>query len=279
MNRSNTTSIDDYHYIRFTAHYFSRAEYIFTPNYIPSHFERKNHFILNKRKSQTFNKVNFEGKKWEQTFLPFPYSTNCFDYSINRQNNIRPKSQTDCKLEYMRRKELKECKHNYYWSQHLFDNNHQIFDFNQTFPNCSVKAYETFLDKVCKKDCYDIQLSIVLRNLNYYNHGCRVTHQSEAANYYHSIYLAKMDLIAYFSTFGGLIAIYLGFSVSDLSGLVMNTIDMILIKTIHWFKNDSKFSNNRYTSCKQQMKNLLKILLEIMIKNILIKDIDHIAIY
>ena len=41
-----------------------------------------------------------------------------------------------------------------------------------------------------------------------------------AINSIHSTYLAKMDLIAYLSTFGGLISMYLGFGVSDLSGLL-----------------------------------------------------------
>ena len=246
-----------YHYIRFNADHFSRAEYTLTPNYIHSHFERKNHFILNRRKTEYFNQANFEAKKWEQTLLPFPYSTNCFDYSFNRRNNIRPKSQTDCKLEYMRRKELKVCKHNYYWSQHLFHNNQLILDVNQTFPNCSVKANETFLDKVCQKDCHDIKLFVILRKMSVIHHGCRVIYKRQSDNFYHSTFSGKMDLIAYFSTIGGLISIYLGFGVSDLSGKVINDIGFILTKIIQWIKKGLNFSSDRY---KHQMKKLLKIL-------------------
>src|SRR6195952_2118461 len=108
--------------------------------------------------------ANIQVKIVKQTLLPFPYSTNCFDYSYNQRNNVWPKSQTDCKLEYMRRKELKECKHNYYWIQHLFDNNHQILDFNKTFLNCSVKVDHKFLDTFCQKDCkitdFSVKMSI-----------------------------------------------------------------------------------------------------------------------
>ena len=72
-----------------------RTEFIFHPAFTHSHFERANRIVLYEELiDKKPNQAHIQMKKWEQTLLPFPFLTNCFDYSINRQNNIRPKSQT-----------------------------------------------------------------------------------------------------------------------------------------------------------------------------------------
>ena len=206
-------------------------------------------------------------KKWEQTLLPFPYSTNCFDYSINRRNNVWPKSQTDCKLEYMRRKELKECNHNYYWSQHLFDNNQQILDFNQTFQNCSVKVNQTYLDMICQRDCDETEFFVsLIKDITYYP-GCFILYLQTADKFIHSTYSEKMDLIAYFSTFGGLISMYLGFGVSNLCEILMDTILLLFSKFFNWFKIKRTLSNQDHY--KRVTKNI-KIFLHLLIFGVML---------
>ena len=223
----------DYHAFYFTAS-FSRAEFIFHQYFHPSHFERSNRFKVNIMDRKKQIGAMLDVKRWAKTLLPFPYSTNCFDYSINRRNNVSPKSQNNCKLEYMRRKELNECNHNYYWSQHLFDMNNQTIDFNQTFTNCSVKVDQIFLDKVCQKDCLNIELVVSKEDYLSYYPGSYVFFKRYLENYIHLTYLAKIDLIAYLSTMGGLISMYLGLAVIDLTNICLDAlvkISLIVIKT------------------------------------------------
>ena len=68
------------------------------------------------------------------------------------------KSETHCKLEYMRRKELKECNHNYIWSEKPFLKNTTFADLISTHINCTVRVNEKLLERVCKKDCHTILL-------------------------------------------------------------------------------------------------------------------------
>ena len=90
-----------------------RANIIYHPQRHPSHFERKNIITFNKMR-----KIYIIVNKFESTLLPAPYQSNCQDYSDERKNSY--KSQTDCKLEYMRRKELEICGKNYYWIQYPY---------------------------------------------------------------------------------------------------------------------------------------------------------------
>ena len=270
LNRADLMGNINMYGMSIRAYLFRRAEYFIHPAYSHSHFERTNHFNFEltpiiKTKIKTTVGGRLEIKKWEQTLLPYPYSTNCFDYSINRRNNIRPKSQTDCKFEYMRRKELHECKHNYYWSQHLFDDNQHILDFNRTFPNCSVKVNQRFLDKVCQKDCQTTQFFADLRKEIYNFAGCYINYYENKDKYIHSTYLAKMDLIAYFSTLGGLISIYFGFGVSDLFEILIETCSIFFITFFKWFKK--YFNHSKHSRNKQRVRKC--IFINILLHNVI----------
>ena len=235
---------------RFAALSHQRAEFIFHPRFHPSHFERSNRFIVGKGDRSAKIQVN----RLDKTLLPFPYSTNCFDYSINRRNNVSSKSQTDCKLEYMRRKELKVCNHNYYWSQHLFDINHQTLHFNQTFTNCSVKVNETILDYICPNDCRIVELLVNKDKFTLNYHGNYVFFEKQKDNYIHLIYLKKMDLITYFSTMGGLISMYLGFCVIYLTEITLDSILKFFAFVIR------KRFNSKIKLFMQSMKSISKII-------------------
>ena len=203
---------------------YNRAEFIFHPPYTPSHFERSNKFVIKMESMSEQKGADIKVKKFVQILLPFPYSTNCFDYSVNRRNNIWPKSQTDCKLEYMRRKELHECRHNFYWNQHLFDNNPQILDFNHTIQtNCSVKVDHDMLDKNCKKDCYNSEISVTSDKYTTKFHGSLAFYGRRQNNFIHSTYFAKLDLVTYFSTVGGLISIYLGHCIYTITSIIFKS--------------------------------------------------------
>ena len=265
-HKNNTiclTHFNDGKYEKFTSLSFTvigykKAEFIFHPIFSHSHFERSNSFPIKMIDDWNELAASVELKKWEKTLLPFPFETNCFDYSINRRNNVSPKSQTDCKLEYMRRKELKECNHNYYWSQHLFDNNHQILDFNQTLTNCSVKVNQTFLDKVCQKDCQITELVVSKDDYSVTYPGVSFNYNRKINEFIYSTYLAKMDLIAYFSTMGGLISMYLGLSVYYLTSKLHESTEYLF--TMFIILIDKPFIHSKIVQILKGVKSISKII-------------------
>ena len=89
----------------------------------------------------------------KKLLLPAPYYTDCIDYTKTKSFNNWPKSQSYCKLEYMRRKELEICGKNYYWIQYPFDDKNQKLNFSQTTVNCTVKPDQILLDKLCRPHC------------------------------------------------------------------------------------------------------------------------------
>ena len=244
-----------YNIFHFFAKSFRRAEFIFHLNFQPSHFERSNSFIVHIGKIIRQMGALLQVNRWDKTLLPFPYATNCFDYSINRRNNVSPKSENDCKLVYMRRKEIKECNHNYYWSQHRFDIKHQTIDFNQKFPNCSVEVNQTFLGNMCRKDCSTTELVVSKEDYISYFFGSLVYFKRYSQNYIHLTYLAKMDLIAYFSTMGGLISIYLGLGVINLTNICL---DSILKFCVYLIKKQRL--NSKINILLHSMKSISKII-------------------
>ena len=51
------------------------------------------------------------------TLLPAPFSTDCFEYSINANDEKSPSTQQMCMFEYMQEKERNVCGQNYFWNQ------------------------------------------------------------------------------------------------------------------------------------------------------------------
>ena len=114
MTILNDVSVSLYTNLRVSIFAYNRAKIIYHPQRNPSHFERKN-IIVFKKVGKVYIRIN----KFESTLLPSPYQSNCQDYSDEQKNSY--KSQIDCKLEYMRRKELEICGKNYYWIQNKYE--------------------------------------------------------------------------------------------------------------------------------------------------------------
>ena len=83
--------------------------------------------------------------------LPFPYQTDCRYYMISNYKN-EPKSQNDCFMKYLQKKEFEKCKCNRKWFYS------KLIDFNITLCEkklCEIKTNKVFLNKICKKDCFN----------------------------------------------------------------------------------------------------------------------------
>ena len=251
-NLSKATHI----YIIFHPVHYKRSDIIFHPANTHSHFYRKT--FSTKMGTRTW----VEFKKQVIQSLPSPYSTQCFDYSSNALNKVWPKSQTDCKLEYMRRKELEECKHNYHWieSKHRFDNEKQIFNWTMPHSDCLVRPDDEVLSELCKDECLQTELIEDLSingKVNYHEINARypiLTIQSGPSYYNHIEYVGQMNLVTYFCSFGGLISMWLGFSIllmSDMFYAFLNRfLDFIYYSNINqsksWFKKYTRLIKSMY---------------------------------
>ena len=120
------------------------ARLIFHPHWTPSHFERINRFNLEQ------GEIHFGFKRIRTQLLPHPYSTDCYDYSSNIANNFGPKSQKECILEEMKRKERQVCGKYFYWNQIHRNRTNQYLTENI---NCSAIKFDKRSAKRCKIDC------------------------------------------------------------------------------------------------------------------------------
>ena len=167
-------------------------------------------------------------KKVQVDYLPLPYSTDCVDYPNNRFQ-----SQTDCKLEYMRRKELEICGKNYYWIQYSFDITLQVEDMNLYHYNCTVNANERELEQICKKACkttvYYSYWKKYVQKYIYYN--MIISQIGPISKEYLRIsYIPAMTWMSFLSTLGGFISMWLGLCVVDLFNLIFKILRPFLYK-------------------------------------------------
>ena len=234
---------------------YKRAKIIYHPKKNPSHFERRN--II---KFKNLGKYYIYMNKFESTLLPAPYKTDCQDYSIENYNGF--KSQSDCKLEYMRRKELKICGKNYYWIQYYIqniDDMERVQNISQTIKNCSVRAIEKLLNKVCKPDCQSISLSSEMLDVSRYNSKISIKFYKMQNIFIKLDHSPKMDLIIFISNIGGLISMYFGLGVYDMTSSIFNNFTSKCRNIIFLIrKNDPR---NRFKSTLKIIKMIFLLIM------------------
>ena len=249
--------------------YWKGTYLLFHEKYSTSHFEFKNQYRIDDRIVYLFI-FNYQFKR----ILPKPYSTQCFDYSINRQNNIRPKSQTDCKLEYMRRKELKECKHNYYWSQNLFKNKEfnlkELMNPNRN--NCLIQFDNDGLDQLCPLDCLQTDFIVDISKTDWLVSSIKLFTDKFHHSFMMHEYVPKMIFVDFISTLGGLLSMWLGISLSMV-------IDNFFSKNEKKIKNISIYLLNRIISYYEFLKisRFIKIIFKILISILMIEQLYEIS--
>jgi hypothetical protein len=161
----------------------------------------------------------------KEQLLPFPYQTNCDPYE---QNSLKPnayKSREHCILDQMKRLEYEKCKcYRKWFYESLIETKHQNICLKN---NCSVEFNQNILFKKCRPNCYN----------EYYNN--RILMQAAIPSFANKmtviyickieekelfyIHLPKMDFIQYLSSFGGLISLWFGYSVYQISIMIFET--------------------------------------------------------
>ena len=219
----------------FYSYFYYRLQLTIHQPHNPSHFNIKNQFHI---KQAALCKTLIKLTKID--YLPYPFETDCIEYSKKQINEFWRKSQTDCKLKVMRIKELKTCGHNYYWNEMLLDNDRFVLDqikesTNETLlKNCSVNVEERYLDKLCKTECnsqfYETSL-IMGQNVEEEKRTKLVYIEDISLLFKHIIHSPAMNINSYLSAFGGNISMWLGLCVIDIF-LLLCKIFTVLTKII-----------------------------------------------
>jgi hypothetical protein len=173
-----------------------------------------------------------------------------------------PKSQNDCFMKYLQKKEFQKCKCNRKWFYS------KLIDFNTTLCGqklCEIKTNKVFLNKICKKDCFNEYYtnkmiskdSINRWNNRFVNPFILLFKNFEKEVIY--IHLPKYDFITYICSFASLAAMYFGINLFQLiSGLI--------IKSISYFQSFQNILNGNinYFKVKQISKFIIMLLFIIL---------------
>ena len=235
-----------------------KVDVMFHPPNTHSHFEKKLYYLKIGKMSMV------ELRKTEIKSLPSPYSMDCFDYSSNALNKVWPKSQTDCKLEYMRRKESRICGRNYHWIQSTerFKNFKLKLDlkFSNTSQNCKVRENEHEFNQICKDHClqtfYHVHISESETPKSFENISSLLIRP--VRSYYKKItYVGKMSLVKYFSSFGGIISMWMGLSAVSMTDIFYKELNRFLI--FIYYSNVYN-SINRFKKYTRHIKFVTKLI-------------------
>jgi hypothetical protein len=154
--------------------------------------------------------------------LPFPYSTDCYDYGNEENPLLNYKSREDCIVKHLEKKEFNECGCNKRWF-YGYSNHQNLSNICQKSVECKFNAKSEMksLEKICKFNCLNEYYMNILVNqreekglspLNINNLVFIRCKKYEIL----LTYLPKMNLIQYLCSIGGLISMWFGFSVYDL---------------------------------------------------------------
>ena len=240
-----------YFYLDYKNHPFN-TKLITHLDKIPLHFGKI--FNLNPKK-QEITLYNMQSEYSIRQLLPWPFEHNCYDYS---SPTSKFKSREYCYLDVMSKLELKYCKVNKYWTTN------EEFDKNLT--QC-IKPDLALLKKLCKINCLDVSTYYTFvkndvkftKNSSYYS--LYIVYNDNIKRRFYLEYSPKFTKMQLFSTFGGLLGMWLGVSINNLIVILFEIIFKLYLKL--------KFEIPRINICK------LNICLTFIIILLMIFDIKQ----
>jgi len=142
-----------------------------------------------------YNKITYKLKVMTRHLLPYPYDTNCQDYSNNMNNDEAPKSQMECKESCLKHKNI-DC---------FCKNDCKTETFN---------LFESGYTSQMKKT--DIRLQIFIFRTN------------KEENFYH---LPAMTWIDYVCTIGSILCLWCGLSFNQIITFIIQNIENSIRKS------------------------------------------------
>lgn len=146
-----------------SSYFYNKARFLYHSSGMPIHFDH-DHNQLTLLYDQSLV-MDFD--KSIQTLLPFPYATDCVDYTAKDG----PNSQNECQFELLRAKELEVCDQDYHWNRQpmhggSFKGRLNYLEYPSSGNSCRFHIDHYWLNKMCKVDCTITRYA--LANHNYY---------------------------------------------------------------------------------------------------------------
>jgi hypothetical protein len=183
----------------------------------PPHFERQ------KIEISKSNAHIIENTRIVTKLLPFPYSTDCYNYGNEVNPVLNYKSREDCSVKHLEQKEFIECGCNKRWFYGFTGGR----NFSQKICPKSIeckfdaKSEMKSLENICKNNCLnEYYMNIIdgqqmVKRISDFDIRLIKFTVSEKYEILFT-YLPKMNLIEYLCSVGGLISMWFGISVYDL---------------------------------------------------------------
>jgi hypothetical protein len=160
--------------------------------------------------------------------MPFPHSTDCYDYRREAKLVNGYNSREDCVVKHLERKEFAKCGCNKRWAYRAFDER----NFSHICPESVKCDFDSkiemkSLEKVCKNNCYNEhyldQYIVFIYNNQFKLFDIKVLGHFKTFKYEVIFtYLAKMNLVEYLCSVGGLLSMWFGISVYDFALILAN---------------------------------------------------------
>ncbi len=182
----------------------------------PPHFSRQKIEIL-KSTHHIIDYIRSVAK-----LLPFPYSTDCYNYISEEKSVVSYKSKEDCIVKHLEREEFKFCGCNKRWNYRAFgDKNSSNICPKSLECKFDAKSEIKSLEKICKNDCLiEYYMNVFVDQKSNARNPKRNTKLVSiiTTRKFETLftYLPKMNLVDYFCSIGGLISMWFGISVYDL---------------------------------------------------------------
>ncbi len=180
------------------------------------------HFARQKIEIPKSSSTAIDYKRIFTKLLPFPYSTDCYDYENEENPVLNYKSREDCIVKHLEKKEFIKCGCNKRWF-YGYSRRQNLSNICLKSIECKFNAKSEMksLDKICKSNCKNeyymdiINNQITTEELSVYSFRVLILNRFRKQEISFT-YLPKMNLIEYLCSIGGLISIWFGFSVYDL---------------------------------------------------------------
>jgi hypothetical protein len=185
------------------------------------------HFTGNKIEINNSSVTIIDISSINTKLLPFPHSTDCYDYRREAKLVNGYNSREDCVVKHLERKEFAKCGCNKRWSYRAFDER----NFRHICPesvkcNFDSKIEMKSLEKICKNNCYNeyyLDQFIIVNEQRYKFPYFKTLSRLKSIKYEIIFtYLAKMNFVEYLCSVGGLVSMWFGISVYDF-GLILVT--------------------------------------------------------
>jgi hypothetical protein len=180
------------------------------------------HFARHKIEISKSTLTLIDYKRIVTKILPFPYSTDCYDYENEENAVLNYKSREDCIVKHLEKKEFNECGCNKRWF-YGYSRRQNLSNICPKTIECkfNTKSEMKSFEKNCKNNClneyymniFDNQNEVKafsLLNIKFLMLGLTPKYEILFS------YLPKMNFIEYLCSVGGLISMWFGFSVYDL---------------------------------------------------------------